>query len=92
MSDDNQCVKCGRYSGGSTLCLICQKTAVNKAARKPKTIMASVPIASLELLYNSAANDIAPLEPSVYTRQVERAIETAKLAVKKAKLRRGIFE
>lgn len=34
--DDNKCMKCGRYSGGSTLCLICQKVAVIKSKKKTR--------------------------------------------------------
>lgn len=35
MDDDNQCVKCGRYSGGGTLCLICQRAAVKRKPVRP---------------------------------------------------------
>ncbi len=60
--------------------------------RKPISIRANISIVSLERLLNSAANDIEYVAPTVYTRQIERAIESARLAIKKAKLRRGIFE
>lgn len=35
MDDDNECLKCGRYSGGGTLCLICQRAAVRRKIVKP---------------------------------------------------------
>ncbi len=34
MDSDNECVKCGRYSGGGNLCMICEKAALKKNAKK----------------------------------------------------------
>lgn len=33
---DNECVKCGKYSGGATLCRECEKKAIAKLKRKKK--------------------------------------------------------
>lgn len=35
MDDDNKCLTCGRYSGGGTLCLICQRAAVKRKIVPP---------------------------------------------------------
>jgi len=38
MNKDNECAKCGKYSGGATLCNACQKAALKKPTKpvKPK--------------------------------------------------------
>lgn len=56
--------------------------------RKNATIIARVPIGSLQILVDATSQ----LPERVYTPQIKRAIRTVMLAVKKEKLRKGVFD
>lgn len=47
MDSDNECVKCGRYSGGGNLCMICEKAALKKNAKKVRKKKASPVVAEM---------------------------------------------
>lgn len=52
MNDDNKCSKCGKYSGGATLCNACQKKALKKPKPKgtPKSLIEAIQDALRPLL------------------------------------------
>lgn len=61
--------------------------------RKPTTPIARISIKALECIAHSASNDVEyGDENDPYVRKVNRAIDTAWRAIKKAKLEKGIFD
>lgn len=44
---DNECAKCGGYSGGGNLCVVCEKAALKKNAKKPRKKKPSPEVAGM---------------------------------------------